>query len=538
VHVSSLLAALILPTTAAVPVRTAAASPVPAARATTRPAAPVLAQTLPGSPITVDADVITYDAARQIVTAQGNVRVSMREFQIFAEGMQYDLRTQVATVTGRVRVLDSHKRRELRGRSLTYNVRTEEGVIEGVDGIVDVERRVYVRGARLEFTPARLVGHDILVTNCDPATPLLSTTARRIEIYPDQELIADDAAVHLGSRRLYSSRRLRISLRPDEAGFLFPGFGSNAVDGFWLDRRFRVRAPQTEGDVHVKYGFDSGLFAYLTLTRQMPQYNATLRLGRTQSHDTRQAFDLLPYDVAEIALASRRVQLGTLPVGLELGAAAGWFRERNTGLSTTRLDGTVSLHSARIPVAPRLTAGGQAGIRFTQYGTGETRTITSFGADLTYEIAPLTTVTLGYAYVNIRGPQPLLIDNVEPASTISLSVARAVPDRYSLTLGAAHNAALAENKYYGAVAVVVRRNFEVGVSAIYNSRLGAFEDIDYTVRAICDCLDITLRYRQVRREFAFEVGLIGLGASRSLVPRSPSPPPTLPPPAPDPERSQ
>jgi lipopolysaccharide assembly outer membrane protein LptD (OstA) len=71
----------------------------------------VLAQALPGSPITIDAEVITYDAARQIVTAQGAVRMRVREFHVSADAMQYDLRTQVATVTGRVHVLDSQKRR-------------------------------------------------------------------------------------------------------------------------------------------------------------------------------------------------------------------------------------------------------------------------------------------------------------------------------------------------------------------------------------------------------------------------------------------
>jgi hypothetical protein len=481
-----------------------------------------------GSPITIDAESITYDAARQIVQAQGSVRMVVREFQISADAASYDLRTQVATATGHVRVVDPRRRREMRGTSLTYNVRTEEGVLESVDGIVDVERRVYLRGARLEFTPNRLIGHDMMVTTCDPRRPLVSTTARRVEIHPEQELIASDASVNLGGRRLYSTRRLRVSLRPGEDTLAVPGFGSNATDGFWLERRIPVGNARTHGDVQLKYGFRSGPFAYLTLTHEMPAYRATLRLGRTQSHDSRLAFDLLPYDVAEIELASRQLPLGATPFSLHASAAAAWLGERNTGLSTTRLDGKVLLQSARLPVAPRLTAGTQAGFRVSQYGTGDQRTIASFNADFTYEVDPQTWLTVGYSYVNIRGPQPLLIDNVEPASTVSLSVTRVVPDRYRVTLGTSHNFAPPGTHYFTLAAVVVRRNFEIGISAIYNSRLSGFEDIDYTIRAICDCVDVVVRYRQMRREFSFEVGLIGFGVDRALLPRAPRPAPVLP----------
>jgi LPS-assembly protein len=511
--------------------RSAGASPssIASAPVAPRPAPPALVQMVPGAPITVDADVITYDAARQIVFAQGNVRMTMGEFRVIADVGQYDLRTHVATVTGRVRVLDPRRGRELRGRSLTYNVRTEEGVMESVEGIVDPERRVYVRGARLEFTPGRLIGHDSLVTTCDPRQLLLSTTARRVEIYPNQELIAQDASVHVGGRRLYSTSRLRISLRPDAEGLAFPGFGSNATDGFWVDGRVRVRAPQTRGNVHLKYGLHSGLFAYLTLTREMPAYSATLRLGRTQSSDTRQGFDLLPYDVAEVALLSRRLPLGSSPFSLQLGAAAGWFRERNTGLSTTRLDARIALESARIPVAARLTAATQAGFRLSQYGTGEARTIASFGADLTYALDAHTSVTLAYTYTGIRGPQPLLIDNVERASTLSVAATRAIADQYRVTLGVSHNTDLRETKYYASAAFVAKRNIELGISAIYNSRLSAFEDIDYTMRVICDCIDVVLRYRQIRGEISLGVGLLGFGPSRALLPRAPRPAPTLPP---------
>lgn len=488
-----------------------------------------VASAQPALPVVVEADVITYDSVRRVITAQGNVRLTTRRYRLVADAAQYDLVREVITAMGRVRLMDD-RQRELRGRSLRFDVRAEEGVMEPIEGVVDPPRRVYVRGGRLEFTPMRLTLSEGLVTSCDPGNPLLYVTARRIEIVPNEELVAHDAAVFLAGRRVYSTRRFVASLVPGEPAVLIPGVGGNAVDGYWVDTRSRVRAGDARGLLHLKYGTTSGLFGLLTLRRRDPAYTATLRLGRTQTADERAARDLLPYWVAELGAETTPRRIAGTPFSWTAATAAAWFDDATARVSTTRVDGRLEIASERLPVAPRLTFGVEGGWRISAYGTGDVRTIGTAHADLVYALDDATRVRLAYSVVTVRGRSPLVVDDVDSERTVSLGVVRVVPDRYRLAAAVAYNAFVPETKVSASASVVVSPSFELGASAVYNTRLQAYEDIDYHLRYLCDCLEVVVRYRQMRRDVSIEVGLAGFTERRPpFVPRS-RPPLVLPPP--------
>lgn len=475
--------------------------------------------------VTVEADIISYDSVRRIVTAQGNVRITGPRYRVFADAARYDLGGEVMVATGQVRIVDD-RRRELRGATLTYFTRTDEVRLEPSEGIIDPQRRVFVRAARAQFTPQRITGEESFVTTCDPRQPLVHVTARRIEIVPEEQLVAHDAAVFFGSRRIFGMSRFVVSLVPGEEGVLVPGFGHNTVDGFWVDHRARLRLPSARGMVQLKYGTQSGLFGLLTLTSPAPAYTATLRLGRTQTVSDERERSLLPYYVAEIGAQSRPAPVGRTPWSWSVSGTAGWFEDQTARVSTTRLDGQVLLQSSSISIAPRLSFSANAGVQLTAYGTGAHRTIAGAGVVLSYAVDAHTTATAGYTLRGISGASPLTIDVVDPASTVSLGMTRAVTDRYVVSTSVAHNFAVPETTAWAAVAVAVGSSWEVGVSAVYNFRLAAFDDIDYTLRRICDCVDVVVRYRQVRSEVSIELGLVGFTQRPGIfVPRSTPRPP-------------
>jgi lipopolysaccharide export system protein LptA len=486
--------------------------------------------------VTVDAETIAYDSVQQVVTARGNVRMVARRYRIFADAARYDLRQGVVVATGSVRVID-FLGRELRGQTLTYNTRTEEGMLEPAEGLIDRERRVFLRSGRVEFTPQRVRTEQSFVTSCDPQHPLVHVTARRIEIVPEEELVAYDASVYFRGRRLYSTPRFVVSLVPGEEGVLIPGLGYNSTDGYWLDVRSRVRLPEARGLVRVKYGTVSGAFALLTLAHREPTYTATLRLGRTQTLDEKQAFNLLPYYVAEVGAETAPLRIGGTPFSWSARAAAGWFNDQTAAVSTTRLGAAVSLTSDPIPLSPRLSLALGAGLEVSLYGTGATRTLTTASAALTYALDQYSAAILRYDLRDTGGISPFVIDHVEVESTFSVGVRRIVPDRYRLEARVGYNALAAETKVTSTVAYVLTPSWEVAVSAIYNFRLAAFEDVDYTLRRICDCVDVVLRYRQIRREVSIEFGLVGFAERRApFVPRSTPRPPVVAPAGVPPER--
>ncbi len=479
------------------------------------------------APVTVEADSIVYDSAGQVVVASGNVRVTLRRYRLFADSARYDLRTQIIVATGNVRMVDA-RGHELRGRTLTYDARTDEGRFEPIEGIVDRDRRVYVRGDRLDFTADRFVCFEGFVTNCDPRRPFYHVTARRIELIPDREIVAYHATLYLRNRRLLTFPRYILSLRPGVEGTILPGLGYNSLDGFWADYRIPVGMGSGRGRLYLKYGTISGIAPLLTQAWEGPAFTATLQLGRTQLVDDRQAYSGLRYDVAEIGMTTRPARIGPAPLSWSLSAAAGWYGEIASGVATSRLDGELAVETERLRVAPGLTFAARGAARVSVYGTGTTRTVTTLGAALNYRLDRYTTTSLRYLYVAVHGGTPLSIDVVDPASTLGLSVTRTVPDRFRLSAGVAHNTVVPETKLTASFMVVATPSLEAGASASYNLRLSAFDDVDYTLRLIRDCVDVVARYRQMRNEFSIEFGFVGITERRGMVPRTTRPGPVLP----------
>jgi hypothetical protein len=154
--------------------------------------------------------------------------------------------------------------------------------------------------------------------------------------------------------------------------------------------------------------------------------------------------------------------------------------------------------------------------------------VATYGASLTYTLDPHTDLSVGYARAVVRGSTPLSIDVIDPADTISVSATRSVPSRYRVAAGIAHNVALAETVYTGALFVIAGPRLELGVESQYNTRLAAFEVLDLTVRVICDCVDVVFRYRAARGELSFEVGLMDFPPRPApFVPRPVPPPPVV-----------
>jgi hypothetical protein len=390
-----------------------------------------------------------------------------------------------------------------------------------------------VRGDRLEFTPDRFISHDSLVTTCDPQRPFYHLTARRIEVIPDEAIVAHHATLYVRGRRLFTLPRYVVSLRPGVEGTILPGLGFNSLDGFWADYRIPTLVGSGRGRVYVKYGTTTGIMPVLSLEWEQQSHTMALRLGRAQLVDSRQAYNGLRYDVAEITLATKPARIAATPLSWSLSGTAGWYSELVSGVATSRLDGEFSVEAARIPLTPRLTFAARGAARYSAYGTGATRTVLSLGTALTYRIDPVTTASLRYLLVTVQGSTPLATDVVDQASTVSLGLVRAVPDRYRIAASVAHNTAVPETTLLGSFIVAATPSLEVGVSASYNLRTSAFDDVDYTLRVICDCVDAVVRYRQIRREISIEFGLVGITERRGLVPRttrpSPQPPEDAPP---------
>jgi len=492
----------------------AGVTPAPTARAA-RSAALSTTQPVPGGPITIEAEEITYDAATNVVTARGRVRVTHALFRLFADTMTFDLRTQVVTAEGRVRLIDAQGR-ELRGTRVVYAILRGEAIITLAETIVD---RVYIRAERVQGNAVRLTVDEATITTCDPTRPLYRITARRVEIIPGEELVARDASIWLGSVRVLTLPTYRMSLR-EARGPRLPGVGSNPTDGLWIDYRYPYRLGDMAGELYGKYGQISGFFLLNTLSYDQPLWRLTLDTGRTQREDPNNVVHALT--TAELAGSVKPWRVPGLPLFLSGRAAAGWFDELDSAVVTTRLDGTITLATETFSFGPSLDAYASASYRFSSYGTGEQRTIISGALALTYRFDQATTVTARYDLASVQGTTPFLFDAVNSTSTVALTVAHSRPD-FRVQAGVSRDFAalpIPETKLSGGVGFRVSPTVFFDVAAVYNLTTEAFEDLDYTVTFQCDCLTVAVRYRQIRQEISLNVIL---GVSDRLTFTTPPP---------------
>jgi hypothetical protein len=458
---------------------------------------------------TVEADEIAYDTAARVVTARGRARVTHPRFRLFADLLTFDLDRQVITAEGRVRVVESGGR-EVRGRRVVYDVTRRTGVISGAETIVD---RLYVRGETIHVSPERLVVEEAMATPCDPLSPLYRVTARRIEVIPGDVAVVQDATLWLGSIRVLRLGQYRISLRPAGGpgerrtpGFgIVPGAGYNQTDGFWVNLRYPYRLGSVGGELYTKYGQYTGLFALNTLQYERPGWSLTFRAGRTQNAEPVTGI-LRAFSQAEVIGTLTPRSLAGTPLRLSGALAAGWFHETDTAISTTRLDGTITLATEALRLGPRLRAFVSASTRYSVYGTGHQRAVLTIAAALSYQLDESTSLALRHDLLAQWGATPFLFDAVTPASTASITLSRRVGD-YRLQAGAAHNFLVPETKLTAGVGMRLSPTLFLDIDAVYNLRVKAFEDIDYLVTFGCDCATISVGYRQVRGEFSIQMAL-------------------------------
>lgn len=455
-------------------------------------------------PTVIEADEIAYDAATNIVTARGRVRVTHPRFRVFADTVILDLTGQVLTAEGRVRLIDPQGR-ELRGGRLVYHIDREEGTVTDAETILD---QTYLRGGQVEVGRDRITVHQATVTTCDPGRPLYRITARRVDITPGEELVARDASLWLGNIRVVTLPVYRMSLRPGEQrGPTLPGVGYSGTDGLWVDYRYEYTLGGTSGNLYAKYGQRTGLFALNTLTYARPSWSIALRVGRTQQQDP--GGFLREFSQAEVFATPTPARLPNTPLFLSGYAAVGWFQEAATARATSRFDGLLSLASQTLQLGPRLTATAAVSYRLSLYGTGEQRAVLGSTIALSYRLDEATTAALTHDLVAPRGVTPFLFDGVGAANTVTFAVARTLAG-YRIQAAVSHNFAVPVTKLAAEVGVRLSPTLFLTTGAVYNLTSRGYEDIDYTVEYRCDCLTVSVMYRQVRGEIWLLLSLRGV----------------------------
>ncbi len=462
------------------------------------------------APFTIDGDQITYEQSTQQVEATGNVRIQYRSIRLMAEYALVDLAKGQLAARGHVVLVDA-KGRELRGDALMYNVKTDEAEIISAQAFID---RVYIRSDRLQTRQGLVIAENVTLTTCNPDRPAYRITASRIELTPGDRLVAHGASLWLGGTKLFTLPTYSISLRSaaETARTAAPRLGYNNVDGTWIGYEYPYRWGPLDGTLFGKYALKTQLSLRNTLQYRAPIYTLAFTAGRNQNPD------LLVYDELELAASLSRRPVGRSPLSVFGAASGGWYREPATGAESARLQAEVGIVTDRFPLGLRSSWGASISYLQAVYGVGGQQGVLRINADLGYALSDRTVIDISYTLVQVTGSSPFLFDSIpvidqahKVAVTMTQSGVRLGQLDTQIVVGTGYSFRDSSVIYTAGFLAMTPGHVSFGVQASYLARTGVYTDIDYVVAAqICDCLQALLRYRQVRQEIWFELGLIAI----------------------------
>jgi len=143
-------------------------------------------------PVIVDGDVVEYSAEAKEIIAQGNVVVTYQDTRLLCDRIKVNTQTRDVEASGSVRLEDP--RGILEAEKLIYNFETKEGEI------LEAKLRsspYYYSGKQAErLSEDEYVVKDGYFSSCNYDRPHFRIKSKRVEIYPDDKIIARSNVVY------------------------------------------------------------------------------------------------------------------------------------------------------------------------------------------------------------------------------------------------------------------------------------------------------------------------------------------------------
>jgi len=188
----------------------------------------------PPQPIEVVADEMYFSDKTGELFAQGNVVITQGTSKIYADIMRGNDKQTEVWVDDKARLIEP--KTDLVGIKIRYNYGSKFGMMSDISGKCGSD---LISGKKAHFENGKYTVYNATMTGCPTkGTPDYRTTARKVEIWPDDKLIAYDARVWVKNTVVYTTPRYKRSLKKDETKDEYPHFGYADKDGFYIGQSF------------------------------------------------------------------------------------------------------------------------------------------------------------------------------------------------------------------------------------------------------------------------------------------------------------
>lgn len=201
-------------------------------------------------------DPIVYADQKTIgeesLRASGHVEVLWQDYVIYADAIDFNLKTRELFAEGRVTL--AAKDMVLSGEKLVFNLKTQQGELLDASGLASPVVRI--RTDRLRQADRETLTFQRLdFSSCAQIAPRWSISSSKGRIKKEKYIAMSDAVLRLKNIPVFYLPYLRYPLQKDgrATGFLIPGLGSSSLRGFFVQNSFFLAL---KPNIDMTFGLD------------------------------------------------------------------------------------------------------------------------------------------------------------------------------------------------------------------------------------------------------------------------------------------
>ena len=234
----------------------------------------------PAQPIEIVADEMYFSDKTGELFAKGNVVITQDKSKIYADIMRGNDKQTEVWIDDKARLVEKNpeSNTDVTGIKIRYNYGNQFGTMQDVKGKCGDD---FIAGSKVHFEGGKITAYDASTTGC-PAkrTPDYRVTARKVEIWPEDKMIASDAKVWIGNTVIYSTPRYVRSLKKDSRDTEYPSFGYRDPDGYWIKQHLNYALTENlTFSTDLIYYTNTGFKPTFDLVQSQKDYTVGLSYG-------------------------------------------------------------------------------------------------------------------------------------------------------------------------------------------------------------------------------------------------------------------
>lgn len=232
-------------------------------------------------PITVYADYLSFNSETGDILARGAVRMMQNNQTLRTALLEANSKTMDVWIANEAEYQEPNT--ALVGNNTHYNWGDKKGEIHEAHGKIGAQ---LVKGQTVRILPDKYVIEEGTMTRCPAKEPDYHISADRVEIWPNDKLIAYNAKFWIKGKLIYQQDRYTQSIKPGEDKSAFPRIGYDDDDGAYISQSIAYPIDNKSAAVlDWAYYSQSGFKAMVGAERGERNFKVRVSEGDTKDDD-------------------------------------------------------------------------------------------------------------------------------------------------------------------------------------------------------------------------------------------------------------